>query len=54
MINLATDTPLRCNKFEYRITTMDFLNIVRVLLNLIMAYIVILMIIKFVKQGFRK
>ena len=33
---------------------MDFLNIVQNLLNLIMIYIVILMIIKFVKQGFKK
>ena len=33
---------------------MDFLDIVRILLDLIFIYIVILMIIKFVKKGFRK
>jgi len=33
---------------------MGFLDIVRILLDLVFIYIVILMIIKFVKQGFRK
>ena len=33
---------------------MDFLTIVSYLIDAIIIYIVILMIIKFVKQGFRK
>ena len=33
---------------------MEFWDIVRILLDLIIIYIVISMIIKFVKQGFRK
>jgi hypothetical protein len=33
---------------------MEFWDIARILLKLLTIYIVILMIIKFVKQGFRK
>ena len=33
---------------------MEFWDIVRILLDLIIIYIVMSMIIKFVKQGFRK
>ena len=42
------------NDRNARIIFMDFFNIASRLLDFLMIFIVILMIIKFVKQGFRK
>ncbi len=42
------------NDRNARIIIMDFFNIASRLLDFLMIYIAILMIIKFVKQGFRK